>query len=172
MSSLAMNSDRLVAAVMASLTMKGEPVVLVAFLQHRLQRRKADRHGGDAEPVALAEQEKLHRLTFEREKQDDDHHRGRHHVDEEDGLPAVILGEIAADGRADCRRKGDREREHGEPDRLLMGARIPEPRMTPQELVSNALDAVVAGTNDEIVAGARRVKSTSNSSRIPKRFRQ
>lgn len=36
-----------------------------------------------------------------------------------------------------------------------MGARMPEPRMTPQELVSDALDAVVAGTNDEIVAGAQ-----------------
>jgi len=29
------------------------------------------------------------------------------------------------------------------------------PRMTPQELVSDALDAVVAGANDEIVAGAQ-----------------
>ncbi|MGJ4939137.1 hypothetical protein ACQR1W_01070 [Bradyrhizobium sp. HKCCYLS1011] len=27
--------------------------------------------------------------------------------------------------------------------------------MTPQELVSDALDAVAAGTNDEIVAGAQ-----------------
>jgi short-subunit dehydrogenase len=36
-----------------------------------------------------------------------------------------------------------------------MGARMPEPRMTPQELVSDALDAVAAGTNDEIVAGAQ-----------------
>lgn len=36
-----------------------------------------------------------------------------------------------------------------------MGARLPEPRMTPQELVSDALDAVAAGTNDEIVAGVQ-----------------
>jgi short-subunit dehydrogenase len=36
-----------------------------------------------------------------------------------------------------------------------MGAKMPEPRMTPQELVADALDAVVAGTNDEIVAGAQ-----------------
>ncbi|KML16339.1 MULTISPECIES: SDR family NAD(P)-dependent oxidoreductase [Burkholderia] len=35
-----------------------------------------------------------------------------------------------------------------------MGARMPEPRMTPQELVSDVLDAVQAGTNDEVVAGA------------------
>ncbi len=36
-----------------------------------------------------------------------------------------------------------------------MGAQMPEPRMTPQELVSDALDAVAAGTNDEIVAGVQ-----------------
>ncbi|RDK02904.1 short-chain dehydrogenase [Paraburkholderia lacunae] len=36
-----------------------------------------------------------------------------------------------------------------------MGAKMPEPRMTPQELVSDVLDAVQAGTNDEIVAGAQ-----------------
>ncbi|WP_321845213.1 SDR family NAD(P)-dependent oxidoreductase [Paraburkholderia bannensis] len=34
-----------------------------------------------------------------------------------------------------------------------MGANMPEPRMTPQELVSDALDAVQSGTNDEVVAG-------------------
>ena len=32
---------------------------------------------------------------------------------------------------------------------------MPEPRMTPQEVVSDALDAVQAGPNDEIVAGAQ-----------------
>ncbi len=34
-----------------------------------------------------------------------------------------------------------------------MGAKLPEPRMTPQEVVTDALDAIRAGTNDEIVAG-------------------
>lgn len=34
-----------------------------------------------------------------------------------------------------------------------MGAKLPEPRMTPQEVVTDALDAIEAGTNDEIVAG-------------------
>ena len=34
-----------------------------------------------------------------------------------------------------------------------MGAKLPEPRMTPQEVVIDALDAIEAGTNDEIVAG-------------------
>jgi hypothetical protein len=41
-----------------------------------------------------------------------------------------------------------------------MGVRKPEPRITPQELVSDALDAVAADANDEIVAGA--AKSISN----------
>ena len=36
-----------------------------------------------------------------------------------------------------------------------MGAKLPEPRLTPDEVVSDALDAVEAGTNDEIVAGAQ-----------------
>jgi hypothetical protein len=35
------------------------------------------------------------------------------------------------------------------------GARKPEPRMTPRELVSDALDALAAGANDEVVAGAQ-----------------
>lgn len=34
-----------------------------------------------------------------------------------------------------------------------MGASMPEPRMSPAELVNDVLDAVQAGTNDEIVAG-------------------
>ena len=41
---------------------RAEPVVLVAFLEHGLQRGEADRHGDDARPVALAEQRQLHRL--------------------------------------------------------------------------------------------------------------
>ncbi|WP_426615919.1 SDR family NAD(P)-dependent oxidoreductase [Bradyrhizobium sp. McL0616] len=35
-----------------------------------------------------------------------------------------------------------------------IGARLPPPRMTPDEVVSDALDAVQAGTNDEVVAGS------------------
>ncbi|MBT2792815.1 SDR family oxidoreductase [Paraburkholderia strydomiana] len=34
-----------------------------------------------------------------------------------------------------------------------MGAKLPEPRMTPQEVVSEALDAIETGISDEIVAG-------------------
>ncbi len=36
-----------------------------------------------------------------------------------------------------------------------MGAQLPEPRMTPQEVAADALDAVQAGISDEIVAGAQ-----------------
>ena len=35
-----------------------------------------------------------------------------------------------------------------------MGAQLPSPRLTPQEVVSDALDAVQAGTNEEVFAGA------------------
>ncbi|BDI29561.1 short-chain dehydrogenase [Capsulimonas corticalis] len=35
-----------------------------------------------------------------------------------------------------------------------MGAKLPEPRLTPEEVVSDALDAVQAGANEEIAAGA------------------
>ena len=45
---------------------------------------------------------------------------------------------------------------------------MPEPRMTPQELVSDALDAIAADANEEIVAALSRAKSISNSSRIPR----
>jgi short-subunit dehydrogenase len=34
-----------------------------------------------------------------------------------------------------------------------MGAKLPEPRMTPQEVVTEALGAIETGINDEIVAG-------------------
>ncbi len=36
-----------------------------------------------------------------------------------------------------------------------MGAKLPEPRMKPHEVVSDALDALEAGCNDEVVAGAQ-----------------
>lgn len=36
-----------------------------------------------------------------------------------------------------------------------MGVKMPEPRMKPQEVVADALDAVQAGISDEIVAGAQ-----------------
>jgi short-subunit dehydrogenase len=36
-----------------------------------------------------------------------------------------------------------------------MGVALPEPRMTPQEVVKDALDAIEAGINDEIAAGAQ-----------------
>ena len=36
-----------------------------------------------------------------------------------------------------------------------MGAKLPEPRMTPNEVVSDALDALEAGSSDEVVAGAQ-----------------
>ena len=48
---------------------------------------------------------------------------------------------------------------------------MPEPRMTPQKLVSDAVDAVAADANDEIVAGAQSRQVISNSSRIPRHSR-
>lgn len=36
-----------------------------------------------------------------------------------------------------------------------MGAKLPEPRLSPLEVVSDALDAIESGTNDEVVAGAQ-----------------
>ena len=36
-----------------------------------------------------------------------------------------------------------------------MGAALPEPRMTPQEVVDDALDAVEAGISDEVAAGTQ-----------------
>jgi short-subunit dehydrogenase len=36
-----------------------------------------------------------------------------------------------------------------------MGAKLPEPRLSPVEVVTDALDAIEAGTNDEVVAGAQ-----------------
>jgi short-subunit dehydrogenase len=36
-----------------------------------------------------------------------------------------------------------------------MGAKLPEPRMSPAEVVADVLDAIEAGVSDEVVAGAQ-----------------
>ncbi len=97
----------------------GEPVVLIAFLEHGLQRRQPDRHGEDAEPITFFQQPELHRLPLQREIERAYHHDGRHHVDIENSLPAVVFGEIAADGGADRGREGHRKRKDGKADGLL-----------------------------------------------------
>ena len=53
---------------------RGEPVVLVAFLEHGLQRRQADRHRDDAGPVAFLQQLELHRLALQRQRERAHHH--------------------------------------------------------------------------------------------------
>ncbi len=87
---------------------RAEPVVLVALFQHGLQRGEPDRHGEDAQPVALSQQLELHRRPFEREPQHGQHRHAWEQVDVEDVFPAPVLGQVAADGRADggCERGG------------------------------------------------------------------
>ena len=69
----------------------------------------------DAGPVALLQKLELHRLPLQRQIERAHHDGRRDHVDEEDGAPAIILGEIAADGRPDRRREGDGQREDRKP---------------------------------------------------------
>jgi hypothetical protein len=38
--------------------------------------------------------------------------------------------------------------------KTAIGARLPPPRMTPDEVASDALDAIQAGKNEEVVAGS------------------
>ena len=108
-SSIQTNSDRLTAATTASRTMKGDENQS-SLLPSSSTACSADR---PIAMVAMPSQSpsfsklELHRLPLQREIERGDHHRCRHHVDEEDGLPAVVFGEIAADGRADRRREGD-----------------------------------------------------------------
>ena len=97
---------------------RAEPVVLVAFLQHRLQAGEPDRHGGDSGPVAGLQERQVHRLVVEREPQHDHHQDAGHEIDVEDILPAPVLGEIAADRRTDGRREGRRDGEQRQADRL------------------------------------------------------
>ena len=98
---------------------RAEPVVLVAFLQHRLQRGKPDGQRRDAWPVAITQQPELHRCARQRRQQRRQHDRAGHQVDVEDVLPAVGFGEIAADRRADRRSEGGRQREHRHTHGLL-----------------------------------------------------
>jgi NAD(P)-dependent dehydrogenase (short-subunit alcohol dehydrogenase family) len=76
-------------------------VVLVAFLEHGLECRQADRHSDDASPVAFLQEGELHWLALEREGEHDDHHGARRSVDEEDRLPTVVLRQVATDCWAD-----------------------------------------------------------------------
>jgi hypothetical protein len=82
-----------------------KPVVLVALVEYRLQRREADRHGCDAKPVAVLEQRKPHRLALERQPQNHDHADAWNQIDEEDILPAIGFGQIPADCRPDRGRE-------------------------------------------------------------------
>ncbi|MNL76790.1 hypothetical protein D3C87_2028090 [compost metagenome] len=36
-----------------------------------------------------------------------------------------------------------------------MGSKLPEPRLSPLEVVTDALNAIEDGTNDEVIAGAQ-----------------
>jgi hypothetical protein len=84
---------------------RGEPIVLFALFKHGLEDRQPDRHRDDAQPIALPEKRQPHRLFFQREGKRHDHDRARKGGDEKDRPPAVIPGQVAADGRTDCRRE-------------------------------------------------------------------
>jgi len=53
-----------------------------------------------------------------------------------------------------------------------IGARLPPPRMTPDEVASDALDAVSGRKNDEVVAGSLTQGHIRPSRQIPKPFRR
>ena len=87
---------------------RGEPIVLVAFLQHRLQSREADRHRDDAGPVAFFQQMQLHRPALQRENQSAATITALGtELMKKIVLPAVVLRQVAADGRPDGGREGD-----------------------------------------------------------------
>ena len=116
-----MKAPRNSVATIASSTMNGDAnqSFFFALLEHGLKRRQPDRHRRDPGPIAFPEQPELHRLLVERQRQRDDHDCTWHSVDEEDRLPAVVLGEIAADRRPYRRGEGHREGKQREADRLL-----------------------------------------------------
>ena len=72
---------------------RAEPVVLIALLQHHLQRAEPDRHGDDAEPVAGPELAQMHRRRGKALDQCREHERARHQVEEEDIAPAIDVGD-------------------------------------------------------------------------------
>jgi short-subunit dehydrogenase len=52
-----------------------------------------------------------------------------------------------------------------------LGARLPSPRLTPREIVFDALDAVQADTNEEVFAGLCHAPPLRPSRLIPRRFK-
>ena len=95
---------------------RAEPVVALAFVEHEFERAEPDRDQREADVVdaqSLAEQ--LPPLLFGAgglvdqradQKQRDQSHR---HVDQEDPVPGIVVGDPAAERRPDHRRDHDRD---------------------------------------------------------------
>ena len=101
-----------------------------------------------------------------------DHQRAGHEVDVEDVLPAQVLGEIAADGRADRGRKGRRERKQRQADRLL---RLRQQRdddregQRDQHAAGEALDGAQHDHLRQVLRNAQATEKTRNSTALVRR---
>ena len=87
-----------------------EPVVLLAEVEHELQRADQDDQQDEADDVDRRRLTSvvLDRLSIrQRERRADERHR---HIDEEDQWPAIVVAEPAAEDRAEDRRDQRRHR--------------------------------------------------------------
>ena len=91
-----------------------EPVLTLTFFQKHLQTAQADGHAQDAGIVAFLQQLPARFALIQPVQQAQGHQHTGDDVDVEDVFPAVVLGQPAADGRADGRREGggDGEQRH------------------------------------------------------------
>ena len=105
----------------------GEPVLFLAFIEHDLERSDAERNQGEADVVdarlrladallfALQVGRIFHHPLSEKQRKN-----ANRDVDEEDPVPAVVIGNPTADGRADGRRDHHRHAVYGEAQAALV----------------------------------------------------
>ena len=135
----------------------GEPVVLVALLEHVLQRAQAHGEQADAEPVDRARAALLARRILEKRRHQERRRDGDRHVDEEAPVPGVVVGDPAAERGPERRRDDDAEQED-RLDQALLLAREDLPdrglRGREQRRAAGALDDAPDHELDQRVRGA------------------
>jgi len=102
-----------------------EPVVDIPVIEHGLEGREAGSHQRDPKPVALAQQTKLGGALGQGRPEHGKHYRAGRQGDLKHPRPTVIIGQIAADRRRECRAYGKpgqsnrlfRARQHDHDDR-------------------------------------------------------
>ena len=89
--------------------LRREPVLLLALVEHELQRADADRQHADAPVVDRRDSLPQVRRIEDEQLRHDERRDADRNVDVEDPAPAVVVGQPAAEHRPENRRDDDAE---------------------------------------------------------------